>query len=27
MPSSKEIYIRPIAIDKSNLEQAEDKVR
>ena len=26
-PPSKEIYIKPIAIDKTNLEQAEDKVR
>lgn len=26
-PPSKEIYIKPVAIDKSNLEQAEDKVR
>lgn len=26
-PPSKEIYIKPIAIDKSSLEQAEDKVR
>jgi ribose transport system substrate-binding protein len=26
-PHSKEIYIKPVAIDKINLEQAEDKVR
>jgi ribose transport system substrate-binding protein len=26
-PPSKEIYIKPVAIDKINLEQAEDKVR
>ena len=26
-PPLKEIYIKPVAIDKSNLEQAEDKIR